>query len=268
MNIGITTAAYNGYGRFADQWLRAISGLTIPPAQVTIALGVKHGLTLDDISTLTDKYRDLNLIFVVDDEPVLGPDMKKYPPTAPLMGPMRNLAIAHTNTEWIMWLSIDDVILPGAIEELSKYEEEADYICIKWLSKATWNPRAKVMVHNPKTPEEMMIKYNGRGFIVGHSPFRRKFWEKHPYKPHDYPNAPFVADMVEAGARFAKTEEPCTMYLRRIGSHAQRLVTRGGVDERDPAEKRLANRWKNNMQKRIRKYYRKKWEKDRAEQEK
>ncbi len=257
MEIGIVTTAYNGYSRFIPQWLNAIAELSTKPKAVTIVRAVDEIYTEEVSQAIYDFEKKTNIL------PLLlvsrGPK---------LMGPMRNAAVKPTKTEWIMYLSVDDVILPGAIDELARYEKDADYICIKWLSRATWNPRAKVMVHNPKTPEEMMIKYNGRGFIVGHSPFRRKFWEKHPYKPHDYPNAPFVADMVEAGARFAKTEEPCTMYLRRIGSHAQRLVTRGGVDERDPAEKRLANRWKNNMQKRIRKYYRKKWEKDRVKQEK
>lgn len=254
MNIGIVTTVYNGYGKFCRQWLEAIDQLETKPNMVTIAAGKNHGI--EDAQSLLQDFGHLNLLIVTNTE------------IPALMGPMRNLAVQYTQTEWIMYLSVDDVILPGAIEELSKYEGEADYICIKWLSKATWNPRARTMIHNPKTPEEMVIKYNGRGFIVGHSPFRKSFWEKHPYKEHDYPNAPFVADMVEAGARFAKTEEPCTMYLRRIGSHAQRLVKRGGVDERDPQEKRLANRWKNNMQKRIRKYYRKKWEKDRVKEQK
>lgn len=244
MNIGIVTSAYNGYGKYANQWLDAISQLTQKPAKITIALGKEHGLEPHEITGLLSKYRDLPLHFV------------QATATEPLMGPMRNIAIQHTNTEWIMYLSIDDVILPGAIDEFEKYEKDADYICIKWLSKATWR-RSKVLEHNPKTPEEMVRLYNGKGFIVGHSPFRRSFWEKHPYKPHDYPNAPFVADLVEAGARFVKTEEPCTMYLRRLDSHAARLGRRGGGGK-DPIEKAKANRWKNNMQKRIRKYYREK----------
>lgn len=245
MNIGIVTAVWNGYGKFVDQWLDAISKLETKPRQITIMLGTNAGIKHEEVVELLDKYPSINGVTktVVED-----------PGLPALMGPMRNEAIRFTSTEWIMYLSVDDVILPGAINEFMKYEEEADYICIKWLSKATWNPRAKVLVHNPKTPEEMALQYNGKGFIVGHSPFRRSFWEKHPYKPHDFPNAPFVADMVEAGARFVKTEEPCTMYLRRMDSHAARLGRRKG--HIDPIAKGWANKWKNNMQKRIRKYYR------------
>lgn len=241
MNIGIVTAAYNGYGKFIDQWLDAINNLETKPQAVTIALGKDHGLY--SVTEMLNKYPDLPIKF-------------HFTLADPLMGPMRNAAINKTNTEWIMYLSVDDIILPGAIDEFKKYEKDADYICIKWLSRATWRENSKVLVHNPKTPEEMAMEYNGKGFIVGHSPFRRSFWEKHPYKPHDFPNAPFVADLVEAGARFAKTEEPCTMYLRRMDSHAARLGRRkGGLD---PIAKGWANRWKNNMQKRIRTYYRRK----------
>lgn len=243
MNIGIVTAVWNGYGKFIDQWLRAIDELETKPSAITIALGKDHGLTKAEESHLAEKYGHLGVKLVHTD-------------AEPLMGPMRNAAVEATNTEWIMYLSVDDVILPRAIDIFERYEKDADYICIMWESVATWRRGAKVITHKPKTPEEMALLYNGKGFIVGHSPFRRSFWEKHPYKPHDYPNAPFVADLVEAGARFVKTDEPCTRYLRRLDSHAARLGRR--KETLDPIEKGWANRWKNNMQKRIRKYYRSK----------
>lgn len=239
MNIGIVTAVWNGYGQFVDQWLDAISKLETKPTAITIALGKDHGLY--SVTEMLEKYPDLPIKF-----------HRTY--AEPLMGPMRNAAVRETKTEWIMYLSVDDVILPGAIDEFKKYEKNADYICIKWQSVATWRQGAKVLTHNPKTPQEMAELYNGKGFIVGHSPFRRSFWEKTPYKAHDYPNAPFVADLVEAGARFVKTEEPCTRYLRRLDSHAARLGRR--KDAFDPKEKSLANKYKNNMQRRIRNYYR------------
>lgn len=240
MNIGIVTTAYNGYGRFARQWLEAIDKLKTKPTMVTIVLGHEHGLL--DAESLEKEYKHLDLKIV-------------RTVREPLMGPMRNVAVENTPTEWIMYLSIDDVILPGAIDELAKYEKDADYICIKWQSVATWRKGAKILTHNPKTPREMALKYNGKGFIVGHSPFRRSFWEKHPYQPHDYPNAPFIGDLVEAGARFVKTEEPCTMYLRRLDSHAARLGRRKSTLVL--AEKKKANHWKINTERRIRRYYQK-----------
>lgn len=246
MNISIVTTAYNGYGVFADQWLESISNSKTLPAKVIIALGKDHGL--ENHNELLDKYSMLDLQFHFCEN------------VKPLMGPMRNAAVNQTETEWVQYLSIDDILLPDAIDEYMKVEAEADYICIMWQSKAMWR-RSKILTHIPKTPEEMATLYRGKGFIVGHSPFRRSFWEKYPYKPHDYPNAPFVADLVEAGARFVKTEQPCTMYLRRLESHAARLGRRGHgakIATIDLNEKQQANRWKNNMQKRIVKYYREK----------
>lgn len=240
MNIAVVTTVYNGYGKYIHRWLRSIVDSGTLPDQVIVALGKSHQFYA--IDQMLDKFPMLNLQF-------------HHTQAEPLMGSMRNAAVAQAETEWVMYLSVDDILLPGAIDELAKYEKDADYICIKWLSKATWR-RSKTLVHNPKTPEEMATLYGGKGFIVGHSPFRRSFWEKHPYKSHDYPNAPFVADLVEAGARFVKTEEPCTMYLRRLESHAARLGRRGRKPVMiDWKEKEQANRWKNNMQKRIRNYY-------------
>jgi hypothetical protein len=241
MNIALITIAYKGYGKFADQWLGFISQMKIKPDQIVIVLGEDHGLSHIEVLQLKEKYIDLPVKFI----------RTKLPP---LMGPMRNKAVRAAHTEWVMYMSIDDMILPNAIEVLEKYEKDADYISISWESSDEWNNHEKITLHRSKTPEEMALVYHGKGFIIGHSPFRRSFWEAHHYKDHDYPNAPFVADLVEAGARFVKTIEPCTRYLRRENSHSARLGKRR--QERDPNEKRQANKWKNNMQRRIIKYYR------------
>lgn len=243
MNIGLVTIAYNGYGKFVDQWLGFVSEMSTKPDQIVIVLGKDHGLPTTEMLMLLSKYSDLPVKFTVTKLP-------------PLMGPMRNKAVGACKTEWVMYMSIDDMILPDAIEILEEYEKDADYISISWQSSDEWNSHKKIMLHKSKTPEEMALKYHGKGFIIGHSPFRRSFWEQHPYKNHDYPNAPFVADLVEAGARFVKTEQPCTRYLRREGSHSARLGKR--KQQRDPIEKRQANHWKNDMQRRIIKYYKEK----------
>lgn len=243
MNIALVTTAYNGYGRFADQWLGFIAEMDPKPTRVVIALGPDHGLTPTDLSNLYEKYSEI----LPDTCFVMVPNEK------PLMGPMRNWAVRSAHTEWVMYMSIDDKIYPWAIKEFEKYENDADYISISWDSENMWQRNSNTTLHKAKTPQEMAELYHGKGFIIGHSPFRRSFWEKHPYADHDYPNAPFVADMVESGARFVKTEIPCTCYLRRLDSHAARLGRRRGT--LDPKEKSQANRWKNNMQRRIKKYY-------------
>lgn len=236
MNIGIVTIAYNGYGRFLKQWCQSIANLKEQPAAVTVLLGLKHGC--EDVTECLELLPSLKVVYTNKD-----PNMGKY----------RNLAVSSTDTEWIMYLSIDDVIKPDAIRILKQHEDTADYICITWASIATWEDNPIELTHYARTPKEIVLKYNTKGFIVGHSPFRKSFWENNPYMEHDYPNAPFVAGLVEAGARFAKTTEPCTLYLRRLDSHAARLGRRKSTLVR--SEKAQANHWKRDMMHRLQKYY-------------
>lgn len=229
MNIALVTVAYNGYGRFADQWLSYINKSTRKPSHVLIALGPDHGCTNHE--ELLEKYKELNLQFHFVDN------------TQPMMGPMRNAAVSETEAEWIMYLSIDDMLLPEGIEELEKHEADADYICISWESHATWKPYAPIVPHQGKTPMRLAQEFEGRGFIVNHSPYRRWLWEKEPYMNHDYPNAPFLAGCIKSGARFVHTDVPVTRYLQRLDSHAARLGRRGRKHAKEE-ERRKAIHWK------------------------
>lgn len=239
MNIGICTIAYSGYGKYVSQWLKAVSELKTLPDEVVVVLGKDHGL--ENEFELFDVYPTLKLKFVHAEE------------HRPLMGVLRNAAVEALDTEWVMYLSVDDVIMPEAIDTFKELEKDADYICISWMSTTTWLKDKPKMYHRAKTPEEMAA-YNGRGFIVAHSPYRKSFWELEPYEEHDYPNAPFVAGVIKNGGRFVKTETPCTMYLRRQDSHAAKLGRRKGSLIR--AEKNLANKYKNYLKRVIVEHYR------------
>lgn len=243
MNIGIVTIAYNGYGKFLPQWCESIAALETPPTVVTVVLGYRHGLT--------DKMRERSL--------ALLPNLKIVDNHGgSQMGALRNVAVKNTKTEWIQYLSVDDVILPWAIDEYAKYEKDADFISIKWQSIATWIPNYEPRTHASRIPEEMATQQAGKGFVVNHSPYRRSFWERSPYMPHDYPNAPFVAGLVELGARFVKTERPCTVYLRRLDSHCGKNLGRRRINGKlqiVASEKKQAKFWKADTERRIREYY-------------
>lgn len=241
MNIGIVTIAYNGYGRFLPQWCQAIANLTIAPAQVTVVLGAKHGLSAND-------QAKCNAL-------IPGIVWLNYRPP-PKMGTLRNVAVKHTDTEWIQYLSADDVILPWAIEEYKKLADDSDYIVIRWQSIKTWAHEAPVTEHKSRLPVEMGTIYDGRGFVNNQSPYRKWIWQKNPYMPHDYPNAPFLAGAVELGARFLRTERPCTVYLQRLDSHCGTNLGRRGGKPAVPQEKYWARYWKKDAQQRIYNYYR------------
>jgi hypothetical protein len=158
----------------------------------------------------------------------------------PNMGKLRNIAISEATTAWIQYLSVDDKIEPYAIEEYKKHRKNADYISIAWKTQGLGE---EVKLHKARVPQDLYDR-GMRGFIVGHSPFRRKFWEMAPYVENDYPNYPFVASMVENGARFQATENPCTTYLRRPDSHARTVLPKR-------SEKRQAVAARNDMMNRI-----------------
>lgn len=244
MNIALVTIAYNGYGRYIDQWLDAIARSKTLPDQIIIVLGKDHDYS--NQSLILEKYSELNIKLVYAE----GVKAK--------MGRLRNFGVKHTTTEWVMYLSVDDILMPEAIDEFARLENQADYICISWYSRALWRAyEVEPTFHRGKTPEYLYKMTEGRGFIVSHSPYRRKFWELSPYMDHDYPNAPFLADMILNGARFVSTKVPCTTYLKRFDSHAAKLGRRGryGMIK---SEKVQAVKWKRHLEEVIRTYYAKK----------
>lgn len=235
MDIGIVTIAFNGYGRFLVPWCKSICELYSSVSTATVALGKNHGVT-DEILR---EARETIYLDVIE-----APDLET-------MGSLRNLAVEATDTEWIQYLSIDDIILPWAIEEYERYSNRSDFICISWQSEATWKNAGR-LTHTPKTPIEVAKTH--KGFINNQSPYRRWIWERNPYMNHNYPNAPFIAGAVELGARFSKTKRPCTVYLRRLDSHCGRNLGRRG-SSKIPSEKKQAIYWKNDAKKRIIAYY-------------
>lgn len=234
MDIGIVTIAYNGYGRFLPQWCKFISEMSKQPTAATAVLGKDHGLTPEQQSECLRYVPYLKIV--------------EAPKARQLMGVLRNVAVKHTHTEWVQFLSVDDMILPFAIEEYEQFERDADYICIQWLTRGLGR---REQLHISPLPEAMAAR-GGKGFVIAHSPFRRWLWKKAPYEKHDYPNQPFLASCVTNGARFIQTERPCTVYLRRPDSHA-RTVLRGR--NADIQERKQARHHKKRMEDTISEYY-------------
>jgi hypothetical protein len=235
MDIALVTVAYNGYGKFLEQWLNHINEMKIKPNRITVGLGKNHGLY--SVNDIVDKYPDLNIKFVFSHSVA--------------MGAIRNWAIENTKNEWIMYMDIDDIPLPWAICEFIKHQKEADVLCPAWIKRGLG---LKDRVHQSTTPEEMAGRTKSRGFIICGSPFKRKFWENNRFEAHDSPQYPFIAGLVESGAKFIKIDRPCLVYLRRPDSHSRTKLR--GPDE-DRALHQLAIKTKKDMDRRIDSYYNK-----------
>lgn len=230
LELSIVTGGYNGYGKYAKQWLTAVSKMNPKPKKAVIVLGKNHGC--DDPESLRDIFKNLEIVY--NDE-------------VPNMGAIRNRAIEHTDTEWIMWLSIDDLVEKYAIRTFGKFQE-ADYICAKWSRIGL---DGKTTQHSSVTPYEAykrMQNHKRGGFIVGHSPFKRWLWVKTPYDETDYPNSPFVLGCVRNGAKFIKADKPTTIYVKHADSHSKTILIK-------PEEKRKAVKYKRQYEMGIRDYY-------------
>jgi len=204
MDIGIFTIVYNGYGRFILQWCQSISELTRRPAQVVAALfGEDHGVT-NEIAAQCRKIVPNIQIIHKGNHINLGAD--------------RNKAVEELGTEWIMLLSADDIILPTAIEEFEKHDcSDIDVIACSYTSIGlNGDERLRPA---PKTfLAERMLDWRNY-WLSPYSPFRRSFWEEHPYYSGEFPNVQQTNSFAVYGARFARTDVPCVYWIRREDSH-------------------------------------------------
>lgn len=205
MNVALVTIAFNGYGKFLNQWLAFVSSMDEIPSEVIVMLGQSHGV--DDIDLLKSILPQVQIY--------------EYKRKASF-GKLRNLAIKKTTTDWVWFVSVDDKPHKDALETFREVAQDStDYICAQWNSIGLGNAQ---MLHSSPTPQELSQRLQngeGGGFIIPHSPFKRWLWEAHPYKNTDLPNYDFLLHCVLNGAEFVKSNNPTTTYLRRKDSHAR-----------------------------------------------
>lgn len=197
MDLGICTIVYNGYGKYLSQWLESVR--KVNPSQITIVLGENHGV---DESILKD-------------EKVIRADSSN-------LGELKNLAVGHTLTEWVMNLGVDDEVLPGAIESFKKWKDKADIIATSCIFKEEGKPDkiAKASLDKRHIIDFDFQVKAPKFFFHGGSPFRRELWEKYKYQDNDCYNALFWIDCALGGAKIMNIEKPALTYLRHKGSHS------------------------------------------------
>jgi glycosyltransferase involved in cell wall biosynthesis len=234
MQIALVSIAFNGYGRFVPQFLKFASEMSPKPNEVVIVLGANHGAP--DKKKLKALYPTVKIV--------------EYN-GVPNFGKLRNISVKYTKSEWVQFVSVDDRPMPDAIETFERALEkdpDADYICSQWFTEGLGRSKSS---HKSPTPYEYCHgQANGRkgGFIIAHSPFKRRLWELTPYITTDYPNAAFVLGCVRNNAKFVKSDKPTTTYLRRPDSHARTILIRKPEKKKAILQKRL-------MEKGFKEYY-------------
>lgn len=103
MTITVFAIVYNDYGRFIPQWVEFMKQQTVKP-EMLIVLGKNHGADI--------KWLDDNKI-------------KYIKSTSDNMGVLRNEAMKKIKTDFWLYFSIDDELLPIACEEIIKTNVEA-----------------------------------------------------------------------------------------------------------------------------------------------
>lgn len=163
MNIGIVTSSYNYYDRFLIQWINSITSLTIKPNEVIIVISGKRYLK-DNILKAENLLKESNIFYKIL-------RIRKHKG----MGFARNFAVKHVNTKYVMYLDIDDIIKPNAIEILNKYEGKADVICggLEIVSKDG-------IVNEIYKPSNDLV-LTGKRCYCSHAVFRKELWNKFKY---------------------------------------------------------------------------------------
>jgi glycosyltransferase involved in cell wall biosynthesis len=211
IDIGIVTSFYNGYGRYLPQWVDSIVALREKPSVVTIVeSGSDPGI--DDVSRkrcvelLSRSNIPCNYIKI---ETHRG------------MGYARNQAVNATNTEWVMYLDVDDVILPDAMDEIAKVAPRADVVCVGYREIVDGQEAGQTIYAKPSWQKILKEEHCS----CSHSPFRKSLWEKSPYiEINDFVEKALWIGFAHLKARFVGTKKACTLYLRHSDSFMGKIT--------------------------------------------
>lgn len=186
----IYTIAYNNYGVFIDKWLEGVK--TNNPSEIIVVLGKEH-----NILTRRDGVK-----YIESD--------------SDCMGTLRNLALKEATSDWVLYFSVDDVLLPNAIEEISKHKDH-DAVALRFFNKTI----------NRETPMQSAIitdPLNWRkSSVPGYIAHKRLFkGELTTYEDIEIPNYPFLFKLFKKGFKICLTDTEVALYVRRKNSHGDK----------------------------------------------
>jgi len=209
MSIAIVTSFYNGYEQFLPQWIESINNLTVKPTRIiTVASGPFKYDGKNPITYFIPEHRG--------------------------MGYARNMAVELADSEWIMYLDIDDIILPRTLEYAEKYIN-ADVICGGLKITGDRGDRIKMYPH-----ASLENALQGINVCCSHAIYRKSLWEQSPYlEINDYIEQPLWAGFARLGAKFVGTEEVFTQYNTRKDGHNMQLTKEQMAEAKEQKFKKL-----------------------------
>lgn len=197
MTIGICTVAYGAtYHNFLPRWAEAVAALDKRPELITIA----HDGVSRNIRQQVHKL--LTVLWVEDPSTVhdLQPQVHV------------NAAVAVTQTDWIVKLDADDVILPHALNSVPD--------CTADVLNFGYRVGEADHVSQRVTAEQVLRKTNNA--LSSASPFRRWLWERNKFRDLLFDDWAFWIEAARAGATFDATGRVDYIY----SVHDQQLTRR------------------------------------------
>jgi len=185
-NITIYTIIYNNYGMFLKEWLKNVK--LNKPKKIIVVLGKNHGVE--------NKKQYIGVKFIEIDSDI--------------MGTLRNAAIEHIETEWSLYFSVDDILLPNAVEDIISHNSDA--VTLRYINEDTLGnktDRISAYYNIKDIPKWKQIDIPGYIAIKG----------KYLYEDIEIPNYPYLFKLALLGLKIEHSKDICAIYKRRENSH-------------------------------------------------
>lgn len=217
MRIGVVTSAWGTYGQYLPEWVASVAAQEYEPAEVTL---LDCGLDDPEPGIEALKASGLNFKYVV--APYEG------------MGRARNLAVAETETDWVMHLDADDLLLPHALLDVCRLGPGNDVVSLGVM-------RDGREVLFPHVSARTILL--GQPGCLSSAAYRKDLWRKRPYiTANDYIESALWVGFAHLCAKFVATERAGFVYRQFSDSHSHTLTK---VEKQEALDQfwRLCRRW-------------------------
>lgn len=178
MTIGIVTTCHTYYS-FIPGWLESIRNLSTQPDQIVIAA--------TDPEECRRNIADAQVAVIQASEPFS-------------LGTYLNTAIEGCETDWIVWIGIDDRYRPHALDGLNSSTADVIAYGILYSNGTQWIPASI------SREQVLSVQHN---LIPCGSPFRRQLWKQIPFQEelNPFEDWGLWVGFASLGANFAVTKQ-------------------------------------------------------------
>lgn len=202
LNLTIVTSC-TGYGKYLGEWARSIQAQTLKPAAVAL---VTHGREMDRRcgAAVVEHLQGLGI-----------PSRHVHEPATLHLAVARNLAVSLADSEWVLHLDADDLLMPHALADAAELAPDADVVAMGYETKGKLTAATRLYGN-----ANGLDALGAKTVASGCSPFRRAFWERAPYRVELLGawDTGLWIDFARLGARFRGTTRPGFWYRQHQDS--------------------------------------------------